>query len=144
MAGINQFLRQSSKKLANPKCLSLNNPNPWKMAQFPQCKSVYLTIWDTVRQIPKGKVATYGEIAKLTGLISQARLVGQALHNLPPLSNVPRHRVINSQGKISLPTRNGQYNRQKRLLINEGIVSIGEKIDLDRFSWLRTLLPHKL
>ena len=104
----------------------------------------YSIIWETVCEIPKGKVATYGEIAKLTGLIGQARLVGQALHNLPPNSNVPWHRVVNSQGKISLPRRNGQYERQKRLLRKEGILFTAERIDLEKHGWLRTLQKHKL
>ncbi len=99
----------------------------------------YELVWETVRQIPKGKVATYGEIARLSGLIGQARLVGYALHDLPPNSKIPWHRVINSQGKISLPKANGEYAEQKRLLIKEGVVFKGEAINLERYGWLRSL-----
>ena len=95
--------------------------------------SLYQIIYNTVRKIPKGKVATYGEIARLCGLREHARLVGYALHNLKPNSGVPWHRVINSQGKISLPKDNGAYEFQKKLLESEGIVFVGDKIDLTKY-----------
>ncbi len=97
----------------------------------------YEIIWDTVRSIPRGKVATYGEIARLSGFIGQARLVGYALHGVPESEKVPWHRVINSQGKISLPRSGGHYGRQKRLLRKEGILFVKEKIDLDKYGWMR-------
>jgi methylated-DNA-protein-cysteine methyltransferase-like protein len=96
-------------------------------------------VWRTIRQIPKGKVATYGEIAKLCGLIGQARLVGRALHQLPANSNAPWHRVVNSSGKISLPRMNGAFDRQKQLLEEEGVSFLRNKIDLRKFGWLRSL-----
>lgn len=99
----------------------------------------YQLIWQTVRQIPKGKVATYGEIAKLSGLIGQARLVGYALHDLPRNSDVPWHRVINSKGKISLPKANGGYAKQKHLLKWEGVVFKSDAIDMEEYGWLRSL-----
>lgn len=101
--------------------------------------STYEMIWDTVRQVPKGKVATYGEIAEQSGLPRQARLVGYALHNTPHGLDIPWHRVINSQGKISLPKQNGSYAKQKKLLRKEGIVFVGDKINLKKYSWLRRL-----
>ena len=104
-----------------------------------QAKKNYQAIWGLVQQVPRGKVATYGEIAKLAGLLGQARLVGYALHNLPHGINIPWHRVINSKGRISLPKVSGQYDRQKKLLEKEGVVFVRDKIDLDRYDWLRTL-----
>lgn len=92
-----------------------------------------------VKQIPKGKVATYGDVATLSGLLGQPRLVGYALHNLPPKSNVPWQRVINSQGRISLPRCTGGYRRQKKLLEKEGIVFENETIDLDRFGLIQSI-----
>ena len=103
----------------------------------------YQLIWQTVRQIPRGRVATYGEVAEQAGVPGQARLVGYALHNLPSKSGVPWHRVINSQGKISLPRRNSSYQRQKSLLRREGVVFAEERVDLDRFGWLRVLRKRK-
>ena len=99
----------------------------------------YQLIWETVRQIPRGKVATYAEVAEQAGVPGQARLVGYALHNLPAKSDVPWHRVINSQGRISLPRGDGGYQRQKRLLAREGVTFREERVDLARFGWLRAL-----
>ena len=104
-----------------------------------QAKKNYQAIWGLVQQVPRGKVATYGEIAKLAGLLGQARLVGYALHNLPHGINIPWHRVINSKGRISLPKVSGQYESQKRLLEKEGVVFVRDKIDLDKHGWLRML-----
>ena len=94
-------------------------------------------IWQTVQKIPRGKVATYGDIAKRGGLPNQARLVGYALHNLPLGIEIPWHRVINAQGKISFPASSENYKRQKMLLEKEGIKFFKEKIDLKKFGWLR-------
>jgi methylated-DNA-protein-cysteine methyltransferase-like protein len=101
--------------------------------------SSYQPIWDAVRQIPKGKVASYGDIAKLSVLFGQARKVGYSLHALPHGSNVPWHRVINSQGKISLPRTGGHYSKQKRLLEKEGVVFKRGRIDLKEFGWLQSV-----
>jgi methylated-DNA-protein-cysteine methyltransferase related protein len=96
-------------------------------------------IWETVKQIPKGKVATYGDVAKLSGLPGQQRLVGYALHNLPVNSKIPWQRVVNAQGRISLPRGRRGYERQKKLLEKEGILFIDEAVDLDRYGLLQSL-----
>jgi methylated-DNA-protein-cysteine methyltransferase related protein len=106
---------------------------------FFQGPSKYEVIWETVCRIPRGKVATYGGIATLSGFAGQARLVGYALHNLPRNIDVPWHRVINSQGRISLPKAGGHYDRQRKLLEDERVVLQGEKIDLGRYGWRRIL-----
>ena len=92
--------------------------------------SLYETIYEIVRKIPKGKVATYGQVARLCGLRQHARLVGYALHNLKPNSGVPWHRVINSKGMISFPKTAPAYQHQKDLLEEEGIVFKNEKVNL--------------
>ena len=94
----------------------------------------YERIWKTVKRIPKGRVATYGQIATVAGLAGRARQVGYALHSLPENSSVPWHRVINSQGKISLG-RAGGYDEQRMLLEAEGVEFDGERIRLERFQW---------
>lgn len=96
---------------------------------------LYRQIWDTVRRIPRGRVASYGRIARKCGFSRHARLVGYALHNLPLGSNIPWHRVINAQGKISFPKRSGHYQKQKSLLEREGIVFIKERVPLSRYGW---------
>jgi methylated-DNA-protein-cysteine methyltransferase-like protein len=100
--------------------------------------SKYEMIWETVRQIPRGKVATYGQIAFESGFPGHARLVGYALHSLAHHSHVPWQRVINSQGKISFPRGSSAYRRQRRLLREEGVMFQGDTIDLERFNWLQT------
>ena len=105
--------------------------------------SSYEIIWRTVKQIPKGKVASYGDVATLSGLAGQARLVGYALHNVPSGSGIPWQRVVNSRGMISLPKKTGAYRRQKKLLEKEGIIFDYEKIDLERFGvvqWMKRTL----
>jgi methylated-DNA-protein-cysteine methyltransferase related protein len=83
--------------------------------------SNYDRIYTTVRQIPWGKVATYGQIADLTGLYGKARLVGYALFRVPIEDDIPWHRVINAQGEISYSfQRQGGDYLQKVLLEAEG------------------------
>ena len=83
--------------------------------------STYQKIYDTVRKIPPGRVATYGQIASLAGLPGHARQVGYALHALKSGSGVPWHRVINAQGRISLGRRMGGAQIQRLLLEEEGV-----------------------
>ncbi|HCV42603.1 MAG TPA: methyltransferase [Bacteroidetes bacterium] len=101
----------------------------------PVRSDLYGRIWETVRRIPKGKVATYGGIAEMCGFPRHARLVGYALHNLPLGSNIPWHRVVNSQGRISLSKWSGGYQKQKLLLEKEGVVFVRERINLSTFGW---------
>ncbi|HUQ19740.1 MAG TPA: methylated-DNA--[protein]-cysteine S-methyltransferase [Gemmatimonadaceae bacterium] len=87
-----------------------------------------------VSRIPRGRVATYGQIARLAGLPRQPRLVGYALHALPAGTRVPWQRVINAQGAIS--TRKGGVTPQRRLLEDEGIQFDNRgRVSLDSFQW---------
>lgn len=99
----------------------------------------YSRIWQTVQAIPFGRVACYGQIADLAGLPGKARLVGKALGKVPDDGwkgqNVPWYRVINSQGKISFPTENELFVKQRALLQEEEIVVIGSRIKLKDFQW---------
>jgi methylated-DNA-protein-cysteine methyltransferase related protein len=99
--------------------------------------SSYNFIYQTVRQIPLGKVATYGQIADLSGLYGKARLVGYALFKVDINDNIPWHRVINSKGEVSYSSlrRGGDY-LQKHLLEKEGIKFDSQgKINLSRYQW---------
>ena len=99
-------------------------------------KGQYNRIYDVVGEIPRGRVATYGQIAELAGIPRQARRIGYALSALPPDSNVPWHRVINARGEISLRTAGGSENLQKRLLKQEGVrFDRDGRIPLDQFRW---------
>jgi len=97
-------------------------------------KSLHLRIHHVVSQIPRGRIATYGQIARLAGLPGQARLVGYALHALPARTSVPWQRVVNAQGAIS--TRSGHDTRQRRLLEREGVrFDSRGRIPLASFQW---------
>ena len=72
-------------------------------------------IWQVVHQIPRGKVASYGQVARLAELPGYARYVGYVMKNLPAGTKLPWHRVVNSQGRISFPQSSAQYQRQKSL-----------------------------
>lgn len=96
----------------------------------------YDQIYETVRRIPPGKVASYGQIARLLGKPRGARAVGWALHNLPEGSDVPWQRVINAQGIISLEAHGLGGEIQKALLEEEGIIFDERgRVDMDACGW---------
>ncbi len=102
-------------------------------------KNFYQSVYFLVKKIPKGKVATYGQIAALCGSPRSARMVGWALHLLPPNSKIPWQRVINRKGMISTTCEEHPYILQKALLEKEGI-EVKEKnqqyfIDLEKYLW---------
>jgi methylated-DNA-protein-cysteine methyltransferase related protein len=93
-------------------------------------------IWQVVAMIPKGRVATYGQVAELAGLPGNARRVGRLLSQLPRRTRIPWHRVINASGGISLPPRSEGYVRQVARLVREGVkVSATGRISLRQFRW---------
>ncbi len=96
----------------------------------------YEIIWKVVRKVPYGRVATYGQIARIAGIDGLARQVGYALHAMPRHTDIPWHRIINAQGRISL---SGPSSRlQQQLLQKEGIVlAPSGKVDLKKFQWKR-------
>lgn len=101
-----------------------------------QSRELVQQILAVVALIPYGKVATYGQVAKLAGLPKHARLVGYALKHMDAQADLPWHRVINSQGKISLSRLNERgENIQQLLLLQEGVAVIGAKIDLKKHQW---------
>ena len=88
-----------------------------------------------IKQIPKGKVSTYGVIAAYSGNPRAARQVARILHSCSSKDNLPWHRVVNRNGRISLKRACG-YEIQKQLLENEGVIfSNGDDIDLSGFLW---------
>jgi methylated-DNA-protein-cysteine methyltransferase-like protein len=97
--------------------------------------SNYDQIYAVVQQIPPGKVATYGQIAKLAGLPGHARQVGYALHALHS-DNIPWHRVVNAAGEISLGNERGGANLQRTLLESEGITFADSgRLSLASYQW---------
>lgn len=100
--------------------------------------NLYQKIYQVIAKIPKGKVATYKQVANIAGLANHARMVGYALNKTPAHLELPWHRVINSQGKISYAiSRNGHDDLQKHLLLEEGVVfSKNGVVDLQKFGFL--------
>lgn len=101
------------------------------------------SVWQVVQGIPRGHVLTYGEVARLAGMSRAARRVSQALRRAPRGMDLPWHRVINSQGKISFPEDSAGFKQQKDLLEEEGVVFLKGKIDLGRFGY-QGALDHLL
>lgn len=96
----------------------------------------YARIYSVIRRIPKGRVATYGQIAVLAGIPRHARQVGYALANTPDDLSLPWHRVVNAQGRVSLRSRPGSDDFQQVLLEAEGIeFGLAGKISLARYQW---------
>jgi methylated-DNA-protein-cysteine methyltransferase-like protein len=104
----------------------------------------YSRIYRIVRRIPRGRVATYGQIARLAGLSNNARQVGYALHALAEESRVPWQRVINHRGEVSDRSFAGMELVQRTLLEAEGIeFDQRGRVDLTRVQWRpRTAAPR--
>lgn len=99
--------------------------------------SVFDKIYKVVCSIPKGKVATYGQVAMLAGNPRWARVVGYALHNNPAPEIIPCHRVVNREGRVATAFVFGGGEAQRQMLENEGIVFESDgHIDLNRFGYI--------
>jgi len=97
--------------------------------------SLYQRIYDIVRRIPPGKVATYGKIALLAGRCTP-RMAGYAMAALPSGCGVPWHRVINSRGMVSPRAGYDGHLLQKAMLMDEGIIfDSRSRVDLDVYGW---------
>ena len=93
-------------------------------------------IWQIVAMIPPGRVSTYGEIARQAGMPGAARRVGKALRDLPDDTRIPWHRVVNAQGRISLPEGSPSRMYQRTQLETEGLVfSAANTLSLRRYGW---------
>ncbi|MDE2777185.1 MAG: MGMT family protein [Chloroflexota bacterium] len=112
----------------------------------PQATSFFETVWEIVRQIPAGKVSSYGQIASMiapgadiepTRMRNLApRWVGTALRKTPSGKSIPWHRVINSRGTISFPAGSAQAEEQRRLLEMEGVgFDKSGKVDFAKVGW---------
>jgi len=99
--------------------------------------STYRDIYAVVARIPAGRVATYGQVARLAGLPGHARQVGYALSNLPDRSEVPWHRVVNAQGRVSPRSGGCPGDAIQRVLLEEEGVEFDAhgRIALRRFLW---------
>jgi methylated-DNA-protein-cysteine methyltransferase-like protein len=98
--------------------------------------NTYARIYAVVKRIPRGCVATYGQVATLAGLDGHARQVGYALHNLPDGIDIPWHRVINARGEVSPRTTSDSHELQRMLLEEEDVeFSLDGRVALKKFRW---------
>ena len=98
-------------------------------------RNSYEKIYEVVKQIPKGTVATYGQVAALAGNNRWARVVGYALHVNPDPEGIPCYRVVNREGRLSDAFAFGGVNQQKLLLEADGIEVVDNRVDLEIYRW---------
>ena len=98
-------------------------------------------IYEAVRKIPYGHVATYSQIAEIAGDRKMARAVGNALHKNPDPAGIPCFRVVNAKGELAGEFAFGGLGAQAKLLNSEGIEVKDGKVDLDRFQWNPGIQP---
>ncbi len=98
-------------------------------------KNAFERIYDVVRQIPRGRVASYGQVALLAGNRRWSRVVGYALHVNPDEKGIPCFRVVTKDGRVSEAFAFGGKNRQISLLEAEGVEFVDGHVDMARFQW---------
>ena len=97
--------------------------------------SSYQKIYAIVKQIPKGCVASYGQVAALAGNPRWARVVGYALHVNPDPAHIPCYRVVNREGRLADAFAFGGVNEQKLLLEAEGVEVVDGHVDMELYQW---------
>ena len=90
-------------------------------------------IYEAVKKIPKGKVATYGQVAEMAGDKKMARAVGNALHRNPDPEGIPCYRVVNAKGELAGEFAFGGEGAQRKLLEADGIAVVNGRIDLKKY-----------
>lgn len=103
-----------------------------------QTKSFKEKVYKITKQIPKGKVATYGQIAKLAGKVRAARAVGMCMRTNPNAPLVPCHRVVAANGALTGYSAGDGLNTKKKMLLSEGVIFIGHRVDLTKSLWTPT------
>lgn len=98
-------------------------------------KNTYEKIYDVVRRIPRGTVATYGQVAALAGNRRWARVVGYALHVNPNPDEIPCYRVVTKEGNVSPAFAFGGGNRQRELLEADGVEFEDGHVIMEKYRW---------
>lgn len=97
----------------------------------PEWREFWREAYEAVKQIPKGHVATYGQVAAMAGNPKMSRAVGNALHKNPDPENIPCFRVVNAKGELAGAFAFGGEGKQAKLLEEDGVVVVDGKVDLD-------------
>ena len=105
----------------------------------PEIPPEHAAILATIRAIPRGRVASYGEIADRAGLPRRARLVGRVLRETPADAVLPWYRVLRSDGRIAFPPGSRGFREQVRNLAGEGVLVVRGRVDLIAHGWERNL-----
>jgi O-6-methylguanine DNA methyltransferase len=94
-------------------------------------------VYEITRQIPKGEVATYGQVARLAGNPKAARAVGLLMAKNPDAPHTPCHRVVAADGSLHGYSGSGGLSQKMEMLINEGVKFTGDKVNLKKCLWTR-------
>ncbi len=105
----------------------------------PPLSPEHAAIVRTIAAIPRGRVASYGEIATRAGLPRRARLVGRVLRESDPALNLPWQRVLRADGRIAFSPGSRSYREQCQRLLGEGVIVLRGRVNLARFGWQRDL-----
>ena len=105
------------------------------MSPGPEARRRIQRIWSTVRDIPSGCVASYGQVADITGIRRGARQVGYALRQLPPGHDVPWHRVITASGNFAFAEGSDQFKEQAKRLMMENVAVRAGKVNMKQYRW---------
>ena len=92
-------------------------------------------IWDTLAEIPPGRVANYGQIAEIAGIPRGARQVGYALRHAPAGLNLPWHRVVQATGRSAFDPASRAFRTQRERLADEGVSMKRGRVDMQRYRW---------
>ncbi len=92
-------------------------------------------VYNAVKKIPKGKVLSYGMVAMLSGHAGASRAVGTALHHNPSQRDIPCHRVVGADGRLAKCFAFGGAETHMFLLKNEGVIFVGDKVDMNACVW---------
>ncbi len=92
-------------------------------------------IWETIREIPRGRVANYGQVAEIAGIPRGARQVAYALRHAPRDMHLPWHRVIRSSGRSAFDPNSRHFSMQRDRLLEEGVAIINGKVDMGKYRW---------
>ena len=109
------------------------------MTQAQVAKPEHTAIRRVIAAVPRGCVASYGEIAARAGLPGRARLVGRVLADAGPAAKLPWHRVLRSDGRFAFAPGSRGFREQRARLLEEGVAVTNGRVDLARFGWQRNL-----